>query len=234
MPTKSNRESALKEQETLAAFIKKYQESRGVGSQNYAAYLKTYGTSADRAYGEALTAAHRTVERTAPRYGTGGESLAKAGSSSGYAAYLDTLSRRALDAKRKEALALYTEADAENQKGYAEYLSRLSSSLGTTINRMRSQSIREYNDAYAYTLAAGFDDETAHLAADLVTGMEDVPASLNEQKLRQNLLERMVYLGLPRDVAYDYALSCGVTSTVAAELAEACKKALEQETLIPY
>ncbi len=229
----SKRDSSLKDEERLDKFIRQFELSRGVGSDSYAAYLRIQGKPATALYQDAVTTANRRYDRALSGYGTNAETLAAMGGASGYAAYLNRAAAQSLAADKKEAVGLRADIDRENESGYAAYLSTLSNKLRTTVDSMRAQQIRQYNDAYAYTLAAGFDNDTAHLAANLVEGMESKPLSATEKNIRMRLLREMIDLSLPRDAAYNYAMSCGIDAEAAAELADMCASVLGGHTQIP-
>ncbi len=228
------RESALTDKTRMAQFLAKYKASRGAGSQGYADFMKARTKTSDSAYAAALSDARIRHERSLAGYGVDGEQLMRRGGADGYAAYLDNAADARLLSDTRQAERSYTaDRESENQD-YREYLESRATALRTTINSMRMQGIRNYNDAYAYTLTAGFDSDTAHLAADLVGAMEAKPLNVNAQNMRKNLLEQMVRLSLPRDAAYRYALSCGISAEEAAELADACELALGRYTETLY
>ncbi len=221
------RDSKLTDEELLGQLLETYEASRGKGSQSYRDYMRTRGQNPAAVYDTAMAEAYRLYDHAKAGYGVDGEQLAAGGGASGYAAYLNALRNTRLAERQKDAANAQREAVHANESGYASYLKSLSEKLRTTVNGMRDQQIRQYNDAYAYTLAAGFDSDTAHLAAELVGKMEAKPLSDADKNTRIRLLREMVDLCLPRDAAYNYALSCGMSAEAATELADMCTSVLE-------
>ncbi len=214
------RDSAFKNQERINSFLKTYEETHKVGGKSYVDYIRTRGKNARDIYTDAQTDAHRTHDRTLSTYGEHAESLGRAGGVAGYADYLNSEAASILATKKAAARHTSMEAQQENLNGYADYVRSETGKMRTIINQMRTQGIVGYNDAYAYALATGMEDSFARLAADLIDGMEAKPLSNAEQSARNNLIREMVELSLPRDAAYQYAMSCGIDSKSAADLAD--------------
>ncbi len=222
-----SRDSSLTSKRELDALIQKFESARAVGSGAYASYLRTHGTNPTTAYLRNVKEATSHYDRSLSNYGSEAESLARGGVPSGYAAYLNLAAEGTLNTAKSKGKSALVRTAEENESGYASYLNNLSGKLRTTVNRMRTQGIRQYNDAFAYTVAAGFDADTADAAAALVSKIEAKPLTNADRNTRVRLLREMIDLSLPRDAAYNYALACGLDANAAAELADMCTSVLE-------
>ncbi len=218
----------------MEEFLKAYKRARGYDSRHYADYVRTRGEDSGALYTDAVADASHTYDHALASYGAGGEALARQGGAAGYAAYLDKTAKDTLDANMQAARDTYTEASDKNRTGYADYLAKGTDRIRRIISDIYNNGIYLREDAYAYALSAGADEENAYLIADLIDGMEDKQASVKEMKARARIFTEMLTQFLPRDAAYEYARACGIRSDIAMQMAESAEKIITWNQNIKY
>lgn len=202
----------------------------------YASWLELYGTDAKAAYAKAARAADITYDRAGSRYGARGEAVARAGlTGSGYGDYLDgvayaTHARALADAAEKQA-----ETARQNRRDYADYLTAESKRRQSLLGSIKGQGITDEATAEAYARACGMSDGDAAVIGTLVGKMRESGSGVSvHQKVK--VMQYMVNQEMPREVAYSYALTCGMTEQEAREMAEATEAAVnaKNKNLIHY
>ena len=207
---------------TLEQFLTLYERQTGGSSQSYAKWMAQNGYTPRQDYNEALTDASRTYDRSLAGYGVTAEALGQMGlTDSGYSAYIDQTAKDRLAQSTAKAQTEYADTMAKAERGYAAYLRSQGSRIKSAISALNREGIQDYDTAYAYATAAGLDKGSATTLATYVANMTNRAVSQTAIRQRMSMLTQMVRLNLPKDVAYQYALSCGVTEDVAKELAEA-------------
>ncbi len=167
-------------------------------------------------------------DRAQGGYGKRAEWLASQGGAAGYAKYLSDRTNKKRIAGLRTAREGYDTATRQNKAGYAAYLESATNRLRNVINSMRSQGINVKEDAYAYALTAGIDQENALVAADLVSGMEETAPSFKELEIRAQVMVSIINNFLPRDAAYEYARACGLSSKTAADIAASAEEIMKR------
>lgn len=192
------------------------------GPSGYSRWLREQGIDPQGEAKALQNQARVEYARELPTYGARAESLGRTGlGNSGYAGYLKGEADQRLTARMQEAGAGARDTVQEGLSAYRDYLSRAGQEAEFVVTELQNQGIRAYDTAYAYSLNAGLDKDTAALTATLLSNMENKAKNAATVQQRATILNRMLELGLPRDAAYAYALSCGVGEDVAKELAEA-------------
>lgn len=192
----------------------------------YASWLKQYGTDAAKVYADAARAADGTYARSGSRYGARGESLGRSGlTGSGYGDYLDGVARSDRAKALEDATAAGEAAAEGNRRGYAEYLVKQGTRRKSILSSIRGQGITDPEVATAYAAACGMNETDAALVGSLVGQMRESGSGVSvHQKVK--VMQYMVNIGMPRETAYVYALSCGMTESEAREMAEAAEAAV--------
>lgn len=207
--------------------------------KSYAEYLGGTLTEARETLGMANTAAALERDRSAPGYGTLGESLARRGlSRSGYADYLGDAADSAYRAARKSAEQGFARAKATREREYDAYLEKYDkkqiSSLQTAIQRMARDGIESYDDGYRYAVAEGLSGENAELFARMCDAYGRRDFKNGGPDMRIAVLKEIMYNGLDYDSAYLYARAVGASSATAKRIAEYAASIKEEAGGILY
>ena len=206
---------------TLEDFLNLYEKEKG-SSSSYAKWMTENGYSPEADLTEAIRDAYRTYDRSASAYGVTAEKLGQMHlSESGYGDYLDQKAKGRLSSEIRSAQEEYQDTLGEAKRGYATYLQEEGTRTKNVISSLDAQGVSDYDTAYAYGISSGLARESAKIAATYISQMSAEAVSQTTIRQRMSLLAQMVRLNLPKDVAYTYALSCGVTDEVAKELSEA-------------
>ncbi len=209
----------MSKKSSMQEYLDLYESLRGSGS--YSKWLKQQGVTPKDARGEIGNALSDYL-RGLPTYGAKAESLGQKGlGKSGYSHLLAEEEGQKLSGRIANAKQDAREAMGEHLPTYYEYLTRMGEGAEGVVEELRTQGISTYDTAYAYSLNAGLDKDTAALTATLLSNMESKPKNAATVQQRATILNRMLELDLTRDAAYAYALSCGVGEEVAKELADA-------------
>lgn len=206
------------------------QTRRNNGAQptvdGYASWLDLYGTDAKAAWGKAARAADIAYDRSGSRYGTRGETLARAGlTGSGYGDYLDGVAYATHARALSDAAERQVEGARENRRDYAAYLADEGKRRQSLLGSIKGQGITDAATAAAYARACGMSGADADMIGTLVGRMRESGSGVTvHQKVR--VMQYMVNQELPREVAYSYALTCGMTEEEAREMAEATEVAV--------
>ena len=233
----------MAEKKTLEEFIKEYVDRRisdgeikGIGDYTISRLTKT----ADRGASDGKLFASLSG---GAEYGRGGERLSSLGlSNSGYAQYLSEISeRRKSELLKNESVGIDT-----SDSGYADYLSKYVNRATTLYEKenasdekKRAEVARErekyeqlrlsvsdrivkdevinYDKAYALALSMGLD------STDAVTVAKEASDKAHE-KIRLEVLEKIILNDLSSDKALAYAMSRGLTEDDADILSKAAKE----------
>ncbi len=207
---------------TLENFLALYEREKGGSSPSYAKWMVQNGYTPLQDLQDGIEDAYRTYDRGSAAYGVTGEKLGQMHlAGSGYSEYLDQKAKDRLGTDMAAAQEEYQETLGKADKGYAAYLRQQGSRTKSVIRSLDTQGVTDYDTAYAYGLISGLSGESAKIAATYITSITDKAVSQTVIRQRMSLLSQMIRLNLPKDVAYNYALSCGVTDEVAKELSEA-------------
>ena len=206
----------------LQEFLTLYEKGQGGAATSLKKWMSQNGYTPDADLNRSLKNALRTYDRSLPTYGTSAETLGqKHLTNSGFSDYLSEVAESGLSQDKAKAQAVYLETLEDAKKGYASYLTQIGSQAKEAVSSLDEAGVRDYDTAYAYGIANGLSKETASALGTYVTNMGDKPISQTAVRQRMSMLTQMIRLNLPKDVAYQYALSCGVADEVAKELAEA-------------
>jgi hypothetical protein len=211
---------------TLEDFLTLYEKEKGGSSPSYARWMAQNGYAPEQDLDAAIKDAYRTYDRGGAEYGVTAEKLGQMHlADSGYSDYLDQAAKDRFGTDMRRAQEDYQETLGKASRGYETYLRQTGARTKSVIRALDTQGVTDYDTAYAYGLISGLTSESAKIAATYVETMTDRGASQTVIRQRMSLLSQMIRLSLPKDVAYSYALSCGVTEEVAKELSEAAYKA---------
>lgn len=197
-----------------------------VAEDGYTAWLRTYGADSKGTYARAMQAADAAYDRAESGYGARGETLARAGlTASGYGDYLRGVAYAERGRARETAAEARETTDAENRAAYAAYLTAQGERNRKVLNGVKRQGITTTEEAYAYAKTCGMGEEDARTVAALVGQMRANGSGVSVHQ-KVTVMQYMVNLELPREVAYGYALSCGMSEEEAREMAEAADAAV--------
>ncbi len=212
----------------FSAFMNTYLSSRALENrktQDFSEYLLRYGNDPRPAYEKTLAGAREAYLRARPSYGTVGDSLARSGlSSSGYAGFLAEEARDTLKKGTRAATAAYTDALKEEERSYRDFLDKEqkeSETLRSTLERrLISMNMTDRDTAYAYLVSGGLSDTDARATA------ENVLRIVSEKK-RDEVIERSLHYGYDGKLAYQFAITEGLTPEDAAEIAAFAEEAFQ-------
>lgn len=192
----------------------------------YTAWLRTYGADGKGAYARAMQEADAAYDRAESGYGARGEALARAGlTASGYGDYLRGVAYAERARTRESAAVTRETTEAENRAAYAAYLTEQGKRRGEVLSGVKRQGITTTEEAYAYAKTCGMGEADARTIATLVGQMRASGSGVSVHQ-KVTVMQYMVNLELPREVAYGYALSCGMSEEEAREMAEAADAAV--------
>ena len=233
----------MAEKKTLEEFIKEYVdkkiedgEIKGVG--DYA--ISKLSKPVDRGITEGKLFASLA---SGAEYGRGGERLSSLGlSDSGYARYISEISEKQKADLLKQKTVGYDGTNSGYSDYLAKYVSRATSlyekeaasdekkraevarerekyeKLRTTVSdRIIKDELINYDKAYALALSMGLDSTDA-------TAVAKEASEEAHEKIRLEVLEKIILNGLSSDKALTYAMSRGLTEDDADILAEAAKE----------
>lgn len=192
----------------------------------YTSWLRTYGADGKGTYARAMQAADAAYDRAESGYGARGEALARAGlTASGYGDYLRGVAYAERARAQESAAAARETTEAENRAAYAAYLAEQGERRKKVMSGVKWQGITTTEEAYAYAKTCGMGEEDARTIATLVGQMRASGSGVSVHQ-KVTVMQYMVNLELPREVAYGYALSCGMSEEEAREMAEAADAAV--------
>ena len=220
---KSPLDTVKAEHERLSELTRLREESNR--PKTYAAYLDEALARARETLGEENASAALKQVRSAPGYGTRGESLARAGlDASGYADYLQKEAELDYGRARAKAEGRYAEAVTQGEAEYEKYLARHEASedeiLRQAIRRMTTDRIEGYDEGYRYAVMSGLSRERAELFARMCDAYGTGEFRTLNLTSRVSLLREIMQNGLDYESAYLYARAVGASGATAKRIAE--------------
>ena len=210
--------------QTLEDFIRIYVNNKKNShpAVGYAEWLGGNGIKSREIYSDALRDIVSDSAKSRPTYGKESERLAGLGlTSSGYAQYLESLTKEREASRRGGALEKYIENELSNVKGYGKYLEGLSVAEKNLYEKVEQRlydlSTASYDWAYRYAIESGLSEEDA---SELAKKTSEAAAG----KAINKVLDAIVNKELIERQAKQYALSLGLGETKAAELGEYARK----------
>lgn len=200
--------------QALTDFIDTHLKNKKI--EDYADWVATYGRDTEGEYARRVAAADRDYATSRATYGTQGTALRAAGlADGGYAAYLDGVAYRARAEARSEALEDKLTGEAENRRGYADFVGGdKTQDTATAFNKLLSIGIVDEEVAASYLMKMGLaEDEARDLAA--LNGQ----IGKNSAALREYILNLCVEKMYNYKVAYAYAIAAGMSKAAAEDVA---------------
>ncbi len=211
---------------TIEQFLQNYlKDAPEYGAKTYEEYAKEMGVDYEGDYAKSLRDAMTKQRRSAPSYGTTGQSLASKGlSGAGYASFL---SDKIADTYAKDIEAAEDDLATGRSRllnGYRDYLQRYSNNRAALRARVQKQlidnQVYDKNSAYLYALDAG-------LSADEATAVSGTVYGAVRGRIRRQIIDRVAALELDAEGARLYALSMGLTEEDARSISESAKEYLK-------
>jgi hypothetical protein len=232
----------MKNSESLEDFIKTYIENKIVENrkESYESWVGKNGLNSKGIYEGRLADAKTDYMKSRAEYGSVGEALAKRGlSSSGYSDYVSSRAYSDYQKAKDHAFSEYADNERKNRQGYSEYsmatdakndsltkdyvdyLVKLekpkdSSAYINTITNIGKQSITDYETAYKIALESGLSEELASSVAEIGT-------SIVKNGIKTKVMDSVVKFSMSEEEARQYALSLGLDTDTAEEIAEYAK-----------
>lgn len=209
---------------TLEDFIKSYlsDKSKALGAKGYAKWLSEYSVNPSVKKAQTVAQADTSYRTSLSGYGKNAEGLAASGlSDSGYAEYLNALSKSARDTELARAALTEGKSAARDMKDYQTYLDGIEDERSRlyekAVKAIESDKLAAYGAAYDRALALGLDEESARRAATEAS-------SAVKSALKQKLLTEISTKRMTSEATRAYALTVGLDEEVADELAEFAHK----------
>ena len=205
---------------TLEELVKKYLKDSPTPSSpaTYEGYLHENGLSHANKYSSSASSLYALSKRSGADFGSNKRNLANSGlQNSGYAEYIDALSRSKLESGLKSLENEYKESDQKARSSYTSYLDsyrRKEQTLKNSVmSHLISNDIADLGTAIAYGMSAGLSKEAATLVG---YGAYEI----TKQKVLNKLLEQTASLGLDKDGAELLAKRMGVSESDAKDMAD--------------
>ena len=209
---------------TLEDFIKDYlaDRSAALGAKGYAKWISERGYAPAVKKAEAITKADTSYRTSLSGYGKNAEQLSNAGlKNGGYAKYLNAMAKQKKESAMDAAALSAGKSAAVEMKEYEGYLDKIEGDrmklYEKAVNSIQSDNLTAYDDALKKAITLGLDEESAKKAATEATGAV-------KSDLRQKLLTEIATKRLTSEATRAYALTIGLDTDVADELAEYAHK----------
>ncbi|MBQ1260791.1 MAG: hypothetical protein IIX96_02135 [Clostridia bacterium] len=204
------------------SYIKNAQDLMRRGKLTYGEWIKRFGIDALGGYRADEAEAKRERAFGLADYGTDGERLSELGlAGSGYRDYIAAKNEadftRAIDAAEQKR----NESEAENSEQFLKYSDSYDKTerklFESIFNNIANGHVTDYNKILEYANASGLTAERAELAAK--SGYEAII-----QRLKEKVLETIVYHKYDEFSTYRYAKKIGLPSKVAWDLSQYAKE----------
>ena len=232
----------MKNSESLEEFIKTYLENQAIKNtkDSYESWAKKNGINSDGIYNSRLVDAKTDYMKSKSEYGKIGEALARNGlSASGYSDYVSSRAYTDYQKAKDSAFSEYSENERKNRRDYESYSNSIDDKrdklvkdyMGylvkldepednnvyiNTITNIGKQNITDYETAYKIALESGLDESLAASAAQIST-------SIVKNGIKTKVMDSVVKHSMTEEEARQYALSLGLDSESAEEIAAYAK-----------
>lgn len=211
---------------TIEEFLRNYlKDAPEYGAKTYDEYAKEVGADYEGEYARSLRDAMTKKRRSAPSYGTTGQSLVSKGlSGTGYADFLTDKAMAVYAKDVESAEGSLATGRSGLLRGYRDYLESYSNDRAALRARVQKQlidnEVYDKNSSYLYGIDAGLSPEEA-------TAVSGTVYSAVRGRLRRQIIDRVTALELDAEGARLYALSMGLTAEDAKSIAEEAKDYLK-------
>lgn len=210
----------MKKVKTLEELVKKYLEGKpSLGTPDtYDTYKHKNGLSGAKSYSDAAAKLYASSKRESSTFGANSRIINNKGlQNSGYAAYIDALSKSSLNSGLGSLKSNYLNSETESRQSYARYLDKYRDKLERTkrsvMSHLVNNDVVDLDTAVTYGISAGLSKEDAVLVGQSAY-------EVTKQKVFNNLIEQTVSLGLDKDGAKALAIKMGVSEEDATGFAD--------------
>lgn len=210
----------MKKAVTLEELVKKYLD--GVPTlgtpDTYDVYKHKNSLSGAKSYSEAAAKLYSSSKQGLSSYGANNRVINNKGlQNSGYAAYIDSLSKSSLASGLNTLGSNYSNSEAKARTSYQSYLDKYRDKLTKTkksvMSHLIGNDVVDLNTAIAYGLSAGLSKDDATLVGQSAY-------EVTKQKVFNKILEQTVSLGLDKEGAKMLAIKMGVSEEDATSFAD--------------
>ena len=201
----------MAEKTSLKEFVAAYVENKkkSESEESYQKWLSANGIDSAGIYGESIRDISSDYEKRRSEFGKNAEGLADIGlTASGYSDYINAAAYSEMQRRKAGAKAKLTENEAENRKGFSDYVEKMRESeeaaYASVIDKLRSDGITDFDTAYEYAVSVGLSEEAAKAAAESGTG-------LATRELFQKVLDTIISKSFNAKQAKSYALAAGLS-----------------------
>ena len=232
----------MKSSESLEDFIKTYLENQAIANtkESYESWAKKNAINSKSLYSTRLADAKTDYMKSKSEYGKLGEALAKNGlSASGYSDYISSRAYSDYQKAKDSAFSEYSENERKNLRDYEAYTSAIDDKNNSlvkdylgylvkldktednsvyidTITNIGKQNITDYETAYKIALESGLDEKLAASVAEIGT-------SIVKNSIKTKVMDSVVKHSMTEEEARQYALSLGLDSESAEQIAAYAK-----------
>lgn len=210
----------MKKAMTLEELVKKYLDGKPtLGTPDtYDVYKHKNNLQGAKSYSDAAAKLYYSSKQGLSSYGTNNRVINNKGlQNSGYAAYIDSLSKSSLNSKLDALQSDYSDSEAKARASYQSYLDKYRDKLASTkksvISHLISNDVVDLNTAIAYGMSAGLSKDDAALVGQSAY-------EVTKQKVFNKILEQTVSLGLDKEGAKMLAIKMGVSEEDATGFAD--------------
>lgn len=212
---------------TLEDLMKKYlSDDTPLGTpDSYDVYKHKNNLSSVKSYTDAVNSLYASSKKKLSSYGANSRKINNKGlQNSGYATYVDNLSKKSFGSGLTSLKDQYSDNEAKVRSSYASYLEKYKDKQSQVKNNVMSHLISndvvDINTAIAYGVNAGLSHEDAEAVGQNAY-------NITKQKVLNKILEQTVSLGLDTDGAKMLALKMGVNEDDADGIAKEVGELLE-------
>ena len=205
---------------TLEELIKKYRSTTPALSapDSYDVYKHKNRLENIGSYSNAVASLYAASKRGSSQYGANNRKLSNKGlQNSGYAAYVDSLSKNSFKSGAEALKDNFAKAEDDSRFSYAAYLDKYREKKETVkksvMSHLVDNDVVDINTAIAYGMNVGLSPEDAKAIGESAY-------EITKQKTLNKILEQTVSLGLDKDGAKALALKMGISEEDANSLAE--------------
>lgn len=192
-------------------------KAKNKGVDTYDEYKRKNGLLDPYGFSSAIGALYASSKRDLSSYGINNRNISNKGlQNSGYASYIDSLSKTKLDTGLNAIRDEYSNKEYDASLGYLGYLESYRDKTNTlkksVMSHLVSNDVVDLNTAIAYGVSAGLSREEAE---EIGRSAYDV----TKQKVFNSILQQTVSLGLDKEGARQLAIKMGVSEADALDFA---------------
>ena len=185
---------------------------------SYEDYKRKNGLYDTRGYTDAVNSLYAVSKKNLSSYGANNRKISNKGlQNSGYASYIDELSKNNFDSGLTRIKDTYAKRESDSALGYVSYLEKYNDKQKSLTKRVMSHLIGndvvDLNTAIAYGVSAGLSKEDAEAVGKSAY-------EVTKKKVFNSILEQTVRLGLDEEGARQLAIKMGVSETDAQSFAD--------------